>query len=84
MKRKHYNLVSIDLWIVALVLIFAFNNPFATNITWNIVLAIILTVVGFILYFAANMCPYCNGLINDYLLKPAKYCPHCGKDISKF
>ena len=84
MKRKHCNLISLSLWIVALVLIFAFNNPFATSITWNIFLAILLAIIGIILYLAANKCPYCNSLINDNLIKPAKYCPHCGKDISKF
>lgn len=84
MKRKHYNLISVALWIVALILIFAFNNPFATSITWNIGLAILLAGAGIILYLAANKCPYCNSLINDYLLKPAKYCSYCGKDISKF
>lgn len=84
MKRKHYNLISIALWIVALILIFAFNNPFATSITWNIFLAILLAIIGIILSYASNKCPYCNSSINDNLIKPAKYCPYCGKDISKF
>lgn len=82
MKRKHYNIIAIILWILALIVLRAFDNPYSTGLSWNIFLAIVLAVIGIIIYYSANRCPYCDNLIRDGFLKPAKYCPHCGKDIS--
>ena len=84
MKRKHYNIIAIILWLIALVVLLAFNNPYEPGLSRNIIIGIILSIIGIAIYYAANSCPYCGKLITDYFLRPAKYCSNCGKDISNY
>lgn len=82
MKRKHYNILTVVIWIIALIIILGFNDPYTIGLPWNLFLGIFLTIVGFIISYAANKCPYCDRQIPNRLFRPAEFCPYCGSDIS--
>ena len=82
MKRKHYNILSLIILIVALVFMIGFQDPYTAGLSWNLFIGIILSIIALIIMYAANKCPYCDGSMPADVLKPTKYCPYCGSDIS--